>query len=472
MNLKSVKVIVYVVLLFSCTQMFGQNLRPEIKKIVEVISKGEQVEGLRLGIAGSRSILYSRFEKLKENATEKELLSLLEHKSAVVKGYTAWALAEKKYHDLESIFKTFLKTKETVQTQSGCIVSEDLLAGILYSKVLYPSNKVVVTDADKKYYKEQLQKLDHIILRKRGEVFLLSSALKNNQANPENYAIVKTLALEDNNLDALAELAKYQKESDIDLILEKGTDAYKAMSYFPNPKFWNFLIKHKATANSFEYFKAIAAFQNDDAVNTLTSIYKTVRKEKRKGVTNLTKAILELYCPKYKKLSLQIFEETKTINITHLRRLLKIAPEESTPYFVNGLLSDSENNFLEDYFKFETKDSIVPLLLKNIKKYQPKKIPEICIHNVSSAKFMELTTFLDIIIENKIETAKKPLLQRLQKKTYPFETFHLTRTLLSFEDKSLHKEIKETLLASREKWDRGNWSAAFKELFEKYGINI
>lgn len=472
MNLKSIKAVVYVVLLLSCTQIFGQNLRPEIEKIVEAISKGEQVEGSRLGIAGSRSTQYPRFEKLKENATEEELLSLLQHKSAVVKGYTVWALAEKKYHDLESIFKTFLQTKETVQTQSGCIVSHDLLAWILYSKILYPSNKVVVTDADKKYYKEQLQKLDYILLRKREETFLLGSALKNNQANPENYAIIKTLALEDNNLDALAELAKYQKESDIDVIIAKDTEAFDAMSYFPNPKFWNFLMKHKTTANSLDYFKAIAAFQNDDAVYTLTSIYQTLLKEKKKGVTNLTKAMLELYCPKYKKLSLQIFAETRTINTTHLKRLLETTPEESTPYFVKGLLSDNKNNFLGDQLWGKYEESILLLLLKNIQKYQPEKIPEICIYNLNKVGMMRLVTLLDVIIESKIESAKEPLLKRLQQKAYPLEMFHLTRAILSFEDKSLHKEIKETLLAFQERWDRGNWSASFRELFEKYGIKI
>ncbi|WP_298519969.1 hypothetical protein [uncultured Kordia sp.] len=472
MKLTDRKVVLYLFLLLVSTQTFGQNIRPEIKKITEAISKGKQLEGPRIGFGGMSSSQYSRFEKLKKTTTEKELLTLLQHENPIVKGYAAWALADKKYHKLVSVFNTFLNTKEFVQTQRGCIISEDLLAWTLYSHIVYPSHEIAVTEADKKYYKEQIQKFDKIILRKREQTFLLRIALENNQANPENYAIIKSLALEDGNVGALAELAKYQKESDIDIILEKGTVAFKAMSHFPNPRFWNFLMKHKTTANSLDYFKAIAAFQNEEATQTLRSIYKTFIKEERKGITSLAEAIIELYCPKYKKLTLEIFADTKLINFNHAKKLLKIAPKESLPYFIDGLLTDNGNNFLDDYLSFSSKDSVLPLLLKNIKKYQPERMPEICVYNVSKAEFIHLVVFLEFIIEDKIEAAKQPLMTRLEKKTYPFETFHLTRTLLSFKDKSLHKEIERILSASQKNWDDGIWSASFKELFEKYGINI
>ncbi|MCH2195409.1 hypothetical protein [Kordia sp.] len=240
MKCKSVKVVVYTIVLLFSIQTFGQDLRPEIKKIAKSMASGAQLEGRYIGIGGMPSNQYSKYKKLKKLATEKELLTLLQHESSIVKGYSAWALVDRKYTDLESIFSTFLNTLETVQSQSGCVVSEDLLAWELYSKVLYPSGKKMLTNKDKKYYIEQLQKLDHIILRKRAYSSLLRLALKNNQANPENYDIIKTLALEDNHVEALTELAKYKNEQDIDAILERGTDAFYAISYFPNPKFWNF----------------------------------------------------------------------------------------------------------------------------------------------------------------------------------------------------------------------------------------
>ncbi|MCH2195411.1 hypothetical protein [Kordia sp.] len=179
-----------------------------------------------------------------------------------------------------------------------------------------------------------------------------------------------------------------------------------------------------------------------------------------------------MYCPKYKKLTLQIFADTRLINFDHAKKLLKIAPKESLTYFIDGLLTDGGNHFLEDYLSYSSKGSVLPLLLKNIKRYQPERIPEICVYNVTKAEFVHLVIFIEIIIEDQIVAAKQPLLKRLKKKAYPFETFHLTEALLSFEDKSMHKEIKEILLASRESWDRGNWSASFDELFEKYGISI
>ncbi|MCH2195410.1 hypothetical protein [Kordia sp.] len=45
-----------------------------------------------------------------------------------------------------------------------------------------------------------------------------------------------------------------------------------------------FLTQYKATENSLEYFRAIAAFQNDEALQTLTSIYEALLNEKGKGI--------------------------------------------------------------------------------------------------------------------------------------------------------------------------------------------
>ncbi|MBC8757530.1 hypothetical protein H2O64_22865 [Kordia sp. YSTF-M3] len=462
------RILLYVILLFQSINLFGQEIRPKVEKIAESISEGNRLEDKRVGLGGSPSNQYIKFEKLKKIATEKELLLLLQHESAAVKGYASWALIDKQYNDLTLIFNKFLETEETVKTFSGCIISTDHLALVFYSRVLYPENSRSLTAADKAYFATQIKNIYYSALRFKKDNYVFQEALENNQANPDNYNIIRKLALKYNAEKALIALAAYKKEADINDILAIGTAAFEAMSYFPNPKFWDFLMQHKTTINSEAYYSAIAAFKNESSLAVLTSIYS----KNKESETALYKALMKFYAPIYEDLLLQIFEDTKTIDIIQLKRVLKNAPEKSAPYFVNGLLSDQKNNFLELDYNYGSRDSILPLLLKNIQKYQPKRLSEVCVHNVSKVKFTELASLLEIISEHKIVAAKEPILVRLQKKTYPFETFHLTKALLSFDDKSIHKEIKRTLLASQENWDIGNWSASFRELLNKHDIEI
>ena len=145
------QVLVIILALFAF-ESSGQKIRPEIKKLAQKIEKYNELESDHVGYAGVTTDQYRNFEKLRDKATYDELLQLIEYKNSVVKGYSSWALADKKYPKLVDIFTEFLRTGESATTQHGCIVSEGDLASEFYSRVFYQHFHNVLSVEDSLFF--------------------------------------------------------------------------------------------------------------------------------------------------------------------------------------------------------------------------------------------------------------------------------------------------------------------------------
>ena len=110
-------------------------------------------------------------------------------------------------------------------------------------------------------------------------------------------------------------------------------------------------------------------------------------------------------------------------------------------------------------------------MLESVYLYNKELIVDICKRNIFTPD-MFLVSFLNLIEEKKIIETTDNLLERLGGKNYPFEIFHLTKTLLSFKNLETNKKVTNILIAKRDDWDRGNWSEGFRELFKENDIRI
>ncbi|MGB3181151.1 MAG: hypothetical protein WBB45_07155 [Cyclobacteriaceae bacterium] len=205
-----------IILTFLAFQTLGQNIRPEIKKLAHKIEKYNELESEHVGHAGVTTDQYRNFKKLRDKATYDELLQLLKYKNSVVKGYSSWSLADKKYPDLVDIFAEFLRTGESVITQHGCIVSEGDLASEFYNRVFYQHFHNGLSVEDSLFFQSQIQQLDSVVLYSDKDSYLLSLALLNNNGNPKNYERIRYLAFKKKNTAAIQALAIYEKNQDIE----------------------------------------------------------------------------------------------------------------------------------------------------------------------------------------------------------------------------------------------------------------
>ena len=459
--------IIFIFILLSSTM--NATSRPEIIKLVQKIEKYNRLDAEHVGFPGSTTEQYMNFIKLRNTATTEELLLLLNHKNSVVKGYASWALADNKYPKLHEILITFLQTGETVMNQSGCIGLKDELSNVFYYRVLYQKVVNKLTTKDSLFYYTQLQKIDSVIIYSKTKTTLLNTALGNNNANLNTYLRIKELAL-NKNKSAIIELAKYKKQEDIPLIIEFGENSLMAISHFPDNAFWGFLLKFKNTNKSYDYFSAIASYKDENALKLLSEIYQNCDSVE---INNLDQSLVENYCTIYQNLILTIWENNGIIDFTATNRLVNDIPEKSSFSFANGLLSTKiNNNFLEYTFNFEKKDSILPLMLNNISKYNKSSILKICNKYISTAEYLNLLSILDLIKKNNIVDTKPNLLNRLTSKNAPYEIFHISETLLSFKDSESNKKLVLILKEKKEDWNRGNWAEAFRKLFSENEIYI
>ncbi len=91
---------------------FGQQL-------IHDIASENRVDGAITGIIGTRSRQYERFEWLKNNAQEQELIALTDHSSPVVRVYAFYVLYEKRSLALSEICQKHIKDNATFLAVNG-----------------------------------------------------------------------------------------------------------------------------------------------------------------------------------------------------------------------------------------------------------------------------------------------------------------------------------------------------------------
>lgn len=446
-----------------------EKSKPEIEQLVQQMEKCNKLKYEHVGMNSHTTVQYKNFIKLREKATTKELLSLLKHKNSVVKAYACMALADRKYPKLYEIITPFLESGEKVETQSSDMVYDQELAEILYFRVFNENNLNKLSIKDSLFFNLQSQKLDSVIIcSKKSKGLLLEVALKNCNINTNLYTRIKELSLQKNKY-AITALAKYKKREDIPFLIGLGENSLLAISYFPDKAFWNFLLKYKESNKSLDYFMAIASYRNMNAKKLLSDIYSTCDSI---AINSLDEALIKNYCKVYQSLLLKIWEDSKTIDLTGTMKLIRDCPEKASLSFAKGLLNSKAYNFLELDYNYGTKDSIMPLMIETITKYNKGSLLEICNKNIATAKYMELVSVLDLVKKNHIVGTKQNLLNRLATKNYPFETFQITEALLSFKDSNTNKKLVVILREKRKDWDSGNWSGAFRELLAKNKLEL
>jgi hypothetical protein len=456
--------------------LFGQDLKPEIQELVNEIIQVNELHHKHVGRAAITTNQYKTFIKLGDQANISELISLLNHRNSVVKGYASWALADRKYLALDKILVQFLDSKEKVKSFNGCLLSKDELSIEFYFRVLYQSHENQISKNDSLFFADQVKKLDSLLLYYSGETWLVDIALEHNNANPKTYNRVRELALQKENSQAIIELAKYRKVDDIESIKKLGEKSFAAISYFPNKGFWPFLEKYLPTHDTLEFYHAMASFKDSSATLDLKNIYNRLdRQQKIEQIINLDEALTKYYCNNYQDIIFDIWEKHKVIDYAIADRLIKDNPEKAVTSFVKGLLN---NNGLNYYFtavdsNYEMKDSTLSKMLNLIAVYKPESLSEICKVNVKKTDFFELSAFLKMIKSKNMQSLTDLLIEKLRIEKSPYDIFQLTETLFYFKNTQINLQVIEILKSNKTKWDDdGNWANGFQKLFKEYGIKL
>lgn len=103
-----------------------------IAPLVESLSKAESLDDEAVGEGGTKSDTYKTYEKLRERAKREDLLGLLEHDAAIVRGYAFRALFDRKeVVDWPALLRARAQDKAKVATFQGCIRGEQMLGDVV-----------------------------------------------------------------------------------------------------------------------------------------------------------------------------------------------------------------------------------------------------------------------------------------------------------------------------------------------------
>jgi len=459
----------------------AQKLRPEIKDLAQRIQDRQLLDSEYTGKGGDTSDRYYNYLQLSSKANTDELVQLLQHRAAVVKGYASWALLDKKYPKLGDIFTKFLENGETVLTQSGCTLSQDELASVLYYRVFYRYSPEEVPKNDSLFFQTQIIQFDSILINHKKENSLLSTALQHNNGNPKHYNRIRQLAFNNKNSDALQALAIYQRKEDIEAFKKFGEDAFASIALFPDDEFWDFLLSFKEHRQSDHYLMALAAFRSKKSAEVLSETLPEMKDSNAdyvisgindSSIENFSKAISKNYCIHYQDLILKVWEQYKVIDHNATTKLIQDIPEKAATSFSAVLLSDKALNFVEYDPDIGTIHKILPKMLECIKTCQKSELLMICEQNIRIRRNIILEQFLEFVKDNHLTETSDEILNKLQQENLPHDIFYLTETILSFNIPENNEKVIALLKTKRKDWDIDHLSERFSKLFQTYGLKI
>lgn len=101
--------LITVLLIINYTETRCQNNSDSVKSIVNDIARRQILQYKKVGIVGEVSDLWIKYQKLKQFASEQELIDNMAHKSKVVRCYSFMALNETKSNKIFEILVNNLK---------------------------------------------------------------------------------------------------------------------------------------------------------------------------------------------------------------------------------------------------------------------------------------------------------------------------------------------------------------------------
>lgn len=447
------------------------------------------------------------YYRFKQQATTNELLALTKHPNHVISTYAFWALADRKYTHLGDVYKETLARDSMVKYLSDCVAVEEKSSNTMYRRVLdnHLSNEL------DSLFTLQYNQLCEVILDSLKDSYTFYSVMLHNNVNPFLYTKIRQIALDEQNILAIIELAKYQRESDVKPLLQLGTNAMLvAIHHFPHKDFWNLLSSEISKQRPYpELLLAIAAYKNKEASEVLSKEYQRLKSlNDTTTIYILDMALSKHYCQLYDPIISSIWLQHHYIEPNIVDTLIAHTPTYAAQIFTEGLLNTDNIGTLQDilppeiclpdsvktinsYYAFiiyaeyavygefhkgfntDGRDDIIKSMLSTIAKYNQDDLAKVCqkLLPYSSDSYL-LSILLQLIDKYHIPNCDKDMFNKLTKSSVGYNIYLASKILLAT-DLNLYKEkITEYVKHNKSFWQWSDSADMIRELFKDYNIDI
>jgi hypothetical protein len=292
---KSVLISIVILLMLSTSIFSAEQIRPEIKAIVNKLEEKNMLYGPAVGYGGVKDEQWTNFEELLKNAGTDELIILTKHKNPVIRCYAFWGLVEKRDKGCYQILLNHLTDSESVTTFFGCVISGQMV-GDVFLQLMNPAfydedvNKLTTLQHDILTQAERDNIASELLLKPHVELAAKSVLLETIKPDEKYYDRIKEIVVKEKIPQAFIALAKFKKVDDLPLLIipfeteETEIYAIKAVIAFPDKRFYPYLTKifyREWQKELYDYqrwrvlYQALARFPNSTTMQMFDMTVKT-----------------------------------------------------------------------------------------------------------------------------------------------------------------------------------------------------
>ncbi|MHA4847802.1 hypothetical protein ACX0G7_26790 [Flavitalea antarctica] len=445
--------------------------------------------GAAVYYGGIRPEQYDNFEELRKKATRTELIALTDHPNSVVRCYAFWALSYDSSINLLPIVIQHIADTALVNTQFGCVGSRKQV-GDFFINVITPgyidqnSNKL-----------ENFEELDSILIYTPNSLYATEKAIGEAKLTERFYERLKELVSTGKTESGIVKLAQFRKEEDIPLILSSGSRLEPggsnyftclAISEFPHPAFFSFLSNElNETLDNNRYspewralYRAIASYQNDDAVRLLSVPFTKVKYEniRRYHLDFVYEAIQVYYSPLYDHLLWEIWDNEKTISAEALKLLY--ASDAERAYQLTQKTLENVNDFrLQNFtlandvnlYEEEIPVDLLGMMIDTIVVHDRALAIRLINQRLMDIDVHQFPTIADKAAGLKGDSFSISLLARIEIADNPHIYLKATEVLIGLRDKNINQKLLR--LPEKNSSLKTDWGgAAFAKLLKDNNI--
>ncbi|MEP5340027.1 MAG: hypothetical protein ABJL44_07225 [Algibacter sp.] len=315
--------LIYILIIISSSFVFGQKIRPEIKIIVDEISQSNYVP-CRIISNGKKSVQFVRFQKLDSLAEKLELTCLIEDKSPAVRCASFSSLCLKDLNSAKQFLIAHLYDTEEVNIEKSCIsnystVGDQFIESFVFT--LWSKDSTMIENM-----KPFLKEIEYKLLNDpQIKLEYKSSIIRGMKPIPENYDLLRKIAVSSCEPYSLITLSQYKNTKDKQIIIDalKNNEiqsyAIHAVRSFPEKAFYPYIVeifKNDWRKKRYSYakwrmlYQALAQFPYEN--ETFELFDKTLKSKKKFKRTTLGEylliAITKYPNPNFEKYKSRILE--------------------------------------------------------------------------------------------------------------------------------------------------------------------
>jgi len=439
--------------------------------IVKDIEKVNMLMGNAVGYAGVKPAQYDNFMELRKKATTPELIELTDHPNATVRCYAFWALTYDSTINLFPIVLDHIGDSATVETQFGCTIMGERVGDFFISMVTPQYNDPEANKLDS----IQLAALDSALIFSSNELWAKSTAIRRVEPTENMYPKIRELVVNEQHPQALVTLAKYQREQDVQLILnfqeqhrfkENGFGStYRAISLFPHPDFMPLLEKNlNKTLDKPHYssewrglYKAIASYKNEKAVDLLKVPFTKVEHLHIKGyhLDYVFGAVGEYKDDLYEDLMWKLWKDYGRIDAEIFEFLME--RDANRAFGLAGKSLKNSDNYHSrntgiNSLDYEAAENLTSTMLDLILKQDRDFGIDLVIKNLRDANVHLFPIFAEKAKEMRHESFVEPLFSRLKTEWNANIYLEIAKALVAYQDEAIYERI----IATRKKNEKLN----------------